>query len=125
MRASVNHLRQRADFLRVAGVGRKWVASSVMIQVATQPAGVARGARVGYTASRKVGNAVIRNRARRRLRAAIDHLFSRHALLDLDYVLIARRSTAECPWANLLAEIEWSLKRLKAWRSPLGPDCAS
>ena len=91
-----------------------------MIQVAPQPAGAAPGARVGYTASRKVGNSVVRNRARRRLRAAIDQVFCRHVRPDLDYVLIARDATALRPWADLLADIEWALKRLKAWQ-PVEP----
>lgn len=117
MRAAIPHLQQRSDFLRVAAARRKWVAPGVMIQVAPQPAGVAQGARVGYTASRKVGNSVVRNRARRRLRAAIDQVFFRHVRADLDYVLIARDATAQRPWADLLADIEWALKRLKAWQS--------
>ena len=54
-------------------------------------------ARVGFTASAKVGNAVVRNRARRRLRAAAASVLPRHAEPAHDYVLIARAGTLEAP----------------------------
>ena len=65
-------LKIRADFLRVAAARRRAVTPGLILQAAQRPDGSAgvRTVRVGFTASRKVGNAVIRNRAKRRLRAA-------------------------------------------------------
>lgn len=72
--------------------------------------------RVGYTASRKVGNAVKRNRARRRLRAAVEKVIPLHAVEGYDYVLIARATTTERPFASLKQDLEFALKRLNVWR---------
>lgn len=71
--------------------------------------------RVGFTASKKVGNAVRRNRARRRLRAAVAALLPKHALPGHDYVLIARDGTAARPWQALLGDLEGAMRRLRAW----------
>jgi ribonuclease P protein component len=115
MRATVPHLKIRADFLRVAANRRRWAMPGVVLQVAPRPAGTGAAARVGYTASRKVGNAVVRNRSRRRLRAAVAALLPGHADAALDYVLIAREATAARPWPALLGDVETAMRRLKAW----------
>ena len=73
--AAVARLKRRPEFLRVAGGRQKWVAPGLILQALRQDdskpsTGGIAPARVGFTASAKVGNAVVRNRARRRLRAA-------------------------------------------------------
>ena len=123
----LGRLMQRKDFLRVAGGRRKWVAPGLILQVlpapdgaeaGTQAAGAhAEGRRVGFTASKKVGNAVARNRAKRRLRAAVDQVMPEHAAPGHDYVVIARGETPDCPYSTLVAELELALKRLRVWRS--------
>src|SRR5260221_14737735 len=77
MREPLPRVRARADFLRVAAARRKWVAPGLLLQVA--PATAADRRAMGFTASRKVGNAVHRNGARRRLRAAVDLVMVPHA----------------------------------------------
>jgi len=72
--------------------------------------------RVGYTASRKVGGAVQRNRARRRLRAAAGQVIPLHAKAGYDLVLIARGATVKRPFRALLEDLEAALKRVGAWR---------
>lgn len=81
-----------------------------------QDAGGGDGARIGFTASKKVGNAVARNRAKRRLRALSEEVMTRHAVPGLDYVLIARQSTPTRSYAALRGDLERALKRLKLWR---------
>lgn len=71
-------------------------------------------ARIGYTASKKVGGAVLRNRAKRRLRAAAQALGPRLCLQGVDYVFIARRDTPERSWSALLDDVETALIRLAA-----------
>ncbi len=72
--ATVGRLTRRPEFLRVADGRRKWVAPGLILQaLERQPPADGNGdraARAGFTASAKVGNAVARNRARRRLKAA-------------------------------------------------------
>lgn len=65
--------------------------------------------RAGFTATRKVGGAVVRNRAKRRLREAARHLLPVHGLAGVDYVFIARSGTATRPWARLLDDVKSAL----------------
>lgn len=67
---------------------------------------------MGYTASRRVGNAVARNRAKRRLRAAAAAVLPAHGRDSMDYVLIARAGTGARPYAELLADLEGALRQL-------------
>ncbi len=68
----------------------------------------------GFTASRKVGGAVERNRARRRLREAARALLPEHGLAGVDYVFVARQSTPDAPWGALLDDVGNALIRLRA-----------
>ena len=128
------HLKRRAEFLRVAGAGRKWVAPGLILQVLRrEPAPVspsvdaARSSRtageeiggfvrVGFTASRKVGIAVARNRARRRLRAAVAEIMPGHAAPGHDYVLVARAATLTRPYSALVEDLKTGLRRLGVFR---------
>jgi ribonuclease P protein component len=124
--SGVGRLKRRAEFLRVAGAGRKSVTPGLILQVAPHleaaapPEGCA--VRVGFTASRKVGIAVERNRARRRLRAAVDQVMALHAAPGRDYVLIARAGTAGRPFAALLGDLKAALRQAGAYRE--GPALA-
>jgi ribonuclease P protein component len=117
--AGIARLKRRAEFLRVAGKGRKSVTPGLILQAArwsTAALPEGEAARVGFTASRKVGMAVERNRARRRLKAAVQQLMPLHAAPGHDYVLIARPATIRRPFAALLGDLEMALRQLGAWR---------
>ncbi|HXV26087.1 MAG TPA: ribonuclease P protein component [Alphaproteobacteria bacterium] len=110
-------LTQRPEFLKVAASRRRWVTPGLILQVAeSSAAGPQSLFRLGFTASRKVGGAVQRNRARRRLRAAAAGVMPLHAARGMDYVLVARAETVTRPYASLLGDLEAALKRLKLWR---------
>ena len=97
MERVVGRLKRRPDFLRVAGKGRKWATPGLVLQAArrastTQVADCRDHSdmseiRVGFTASRKVGMAVARNRARRRLRSVAAHILPTKARPGYDYVV--------------------------------------
>jgi len=87
-----------------------------LILQACRQAGDTGPVRVGYTASRRVGGAVARNRARRRLRAAVAAVLPQHARTGYDYVLVARAATVRRPFGALVQDLEAALRRLGMWR---------
>jgi ribonuclease P protein component len=115
----VERLRRRADYLRVQAAERRVALPGLLLQAASGEAGCCR---VGFTASRKVGNAVIRNRARRRLKALASEILPLHASTGHDYVLVARRDTPVRDYAALRRDLESALKKLRLWHdSPATP----
>lgn len=86
-----------------------------VLQAAPAPADIPRPAiRVGFTVSRKVGNAVQRNRVRRRLREVARRVIPAQARPDLDYVLVGRQAALERDFAVLCQDLVDALGRLKA-----------
>lgn len=142
MPMSLGRLKKRPDFLRVAGLRRKWATPGLILQAAPVPpaetdqagaeadaarvgltrsqpsdfATPAEAIRVGFTCSKKVGNSVTRNRARRRLKAAVDEVFPRLARPGLDYVVIGRQETVTRKYSLLLQDLRTALKRVGALR---------
>jgi ribonuclease P protein component len=118
--AGIVRLKRRAEFLRVADSRRKSVMPGLILQALRQAPpsdGTTDALRIGFTASRKVGIAVVRNRARRRLRAAVDQVMPLHAAPGHDYVVIARAATVKRPFAALVGDLEAALRRLGTYRS--------
>lgn len=105
-------LKRRADFLACARSNR-WHAPALVIQGRERSPGEAEGVRVGYTCSKKVGNAVARNRAKRRLRAAAAQVLPQAGRAGWDYVLIGRPElTAARPFADLVADLATGIARV-------------
>ena len=114
----IARLKRRVEFLAVAASRRKYVTPGLILQAA--PRVGADTARIGLTASKKVGIAVARNRARRRLRAAAEHVIGRHGAPGHDFVLIARTATLTRPFDALLGDLEAALKQVGAYRTDGG-----
>jgi ribonuclease P protein component len=108
-------LPQRADFLRLQSAGRKQVTPSFILQAAARPSGVVEGRqpRVGFTVTKKIGNAVVRNRVRRRLRSLAREVLAPTARTDLDYVLIGRHDAVRRDYATMADDLRRALRRLK------------
>ena len=109
-------LRQRRDFMFVQHNGVRQVMAHFILQAAVKPASTASQSafsyRTGVTASKKVGNAVARNRAKRRMRALFSKLEFDHAPSGTDYVLVARHSLVQAAWTELLADFSIAAKRI-------------
>ena len=109
-RLTADHLKNRADFLRAARGVRK-VTAGLTLEVCATPEITAKPCRirVGFTASRKIGGAVERNRAKRRLRAAAAAVLPLSGRERTDYVLVARPTTLGRPFDGLLKDLAAAL----------------
>lgn len=103
-------LKRRAEFLRVAAKGRKAAVHGLVLQALSR--GDTGPARLGFTVTRKVGNAVVRNRARRRLKEAARLLLRDRALAGVDLVLIGRDATGKRRFADLIDDFRRALEKL-------------
>lgn len=105
----IDRIKRRADFLR-AQKFRRQHAPGLTLETCTSPEDAPpSGCRVGFTASRKVGGAVERNRAKRRLRAAAAEILPLLGRKGHDYVLIAKTATLSRPYAALVADLTKAL----------------
>lgn len=111
----VSRLEKRADFLRLAK-GRKCVTEGLVLQMQAAPDG-GQGLRAGFTATKKLGSAVVRNRTKRRLREVARQILPLLAKPGFDYVLIGREATATRPFASLIEDLKRALVRVHAARS--------
>jgi len=111
-------LRKRADFLRAAAASRTSAPAFGLqgrLRAATEPA---QGTRIGFTCSKKVGNAVARNRAKRRLREIARLTLPGHGRVGWDYVLIGRAEvTATADFAAMQADLIAALARVHRGRA--------
>src|SRR6056297_2480016 len=105
-------LRKRADFLAAARARRQGT-STMMVQGRDRRDGDP-GVRVGFTCSKKVGNAVALNRAKRRLRAVASEIVPARGQPGWDYVLIGRATeTGARPFDDLRRDLAFALDRLR------------
>ena len=100
---------KRADFI-AASKAEKFVGNSIIVQARYN---ASENIRVGYTASKKVGNAVVRNRAKRRMRAAAMETLAQYGTAGADYVLIGRaKTTCTVKFEDLKFELIRAIKKL-------------
>ena len=111
---AIGRLKTRAEFLHVRG-GARFTAPSLVLQARmrtdTNDPDIAR---FGFTATKGLGGAVVRNRARRRLKEAVRLAAPDHAVEGYDYVLIAREGTVQRRFAELINDLERALAKVHA-----------
>ena len=104
----MERLKHRSDFL-AAATGMKVPAAAFVLQARSR--GDEAPPRIGFTVSKKVGNAVERNRVRRRLRDLVRRADGSRIAAGHDYVLIGRRAALQLPFERLIVEFEGALRR--------------
>jgi ribonuclease P protein component len=104
-------LTRRAEFLRAAAKGRKAGRPGVLVQALRDQAAGDAPLRVGFTATKKLGGAVVRNRAKRRLREAVRLTLGGAPLPGWQLVLVARDATATRPFPALLGDLRGALRQ--------------
>ena len=118
----LTRLKHRRDFVRLNRRGQRASAVGLVVQVAktpldANPAPGADGVRVGFTATKKLGSAVTRNRVKRRLRVLADRLLPTLAKPGHDFVLIGRQATAQRGFSALERDLQLALERLHMVRA--------
>ncbi len=109
--ASPGKMRKRREFLAAAR-GRFFAMPLVVVQMRRR--GDGEPPRCGFTTTRRIGNAVVRNRARRRLREAVRRLPEGTLKSGHDYVFIARDGTARGPFGELATQLRRAVEKLNA-----------
>jgi ribonuclease P protein component len=115
----VTRLRRRAEFVAVAATGRRFVTPAFVLQLGRRPDATPGEIGLGFTASRRIGKAVERNRARRRLREAARLLLPGPARPGYNYVIVARPAVLTWPFARLSSELRTAFARLAPGREAL------
>ena len=117
---NLKSLKKRADFLKVAKNGKKWVSHGLILQAMPNELDYIR---VGFTVTKKVDmSAVKRNRIKRRLRAAAADILPLYAQNAYDYVLIGRKLTATRPYETLCEDLKWCLGKMDLFQERENPD---
>lgn len=102
-------IKDRKDYLAVSATRRRWVTPAFILQA--KP-GVEGDVRVGFTVSKKVGNAVKRSRAKRRLKEAVRAAMPEKAPAGWDFVVIGREAATHYPFEKMQHDLRWAVAKL-------------
>ncbi|PPR78030.1 MAG: Ribonuclease P protein component [Alphaproteobacteria bacterium MarineAlpha3_Bin5] len=112
-------LKQRKEFLDIAASGKKWVTPGLILQAKKR---IDKKIGIGFTVSRKVGNAVARNRAKRRLRVLASEALKNDTLAGYSFVVIGRAETNKRPYSVLRQDFVQALAKVDMISKRKSPD---
>lgn len=110
--SKLERIKTRKEYLAIAATGRRWVTPAFVLQI-KQSSDKERVPHVGFTVTKKVGNAVIRNRVRRRLKEAAREIFPLKASDGWEYVLIGRFACVDMAYERIKSDLKWALNKLE------------
>lgn len=116
---AIERIKIRADFIRAAQ-GRKLGTPGFLLQMIEMKEARPGVARVGFTMTKKLGNAVVRNRARRRLKEAARFVLPLYARSGSDYVLVGRSEALTRPFSRLMDDLKAALAKIHKGARPTG-----
>ncbi len=108
----INKIKSRKDFIKIQKNGSKVISAGVVLQY-LKNSNQANPSRFGFTASKKVGGAVQRNKAKRRMRSLVFDVIENFKTKGWDYVIIARKETVHRKYQKLKNDLIWAIKNLK------------
>lgn len=124
-------VRKSAEFKSINNKGSKFISKLVILLTHKTPSrynfdqkqgkNAENFCRVGYTVSKTVGGAVVRNKAKRRLREAFRDLSGKYAKPSHDYIVIARKEIAEADFQEIIKNLEFCIKRIHTPRTNKKP----
>ena len=112
-------IKKRHDFLRIGKENLRFHSKTALVLASKTPDQYLKNprtnqidelCRIGYTVSKTVGSAVIRNKVKRRYRAAFKELFTKYALNHYDYILIDKKDAATEEYKKLYDDLKFCLK---------------
>ena len=104
-------LKKRNEF-KLASSGKKFVTPSFIFLEHNLEDKMHSSPKIGYTASKKIGTSVSRNKAKRRMRSVISDVFINYAKQDTNYVMIARKAILDYPYESLKSDLESLCKKI-------------
>ena len=109
----ITSLKKRADFLRLAKNGQSIAAKGLVLQAKESDRKTTENTiHIGFTVTKKLGNAVVRNKIKRRLRALASNIIKDFAKESYDYVLIGRKAALERDFNDLKKDLKYALHAL-------------
>lgn len=109
----IEPLRKRSQFIKVNECRNRVSAKSLVLQLCQNETNSPDTIRLGFTVTKKLGNAVVRNRIKRRLRAAAKMVMPNLAQPSFDYVLIGRSATFDRDFKDIIKDLKYALHTAK------------
>jgi len=107
----IKTIKKRIDFIKVSKEGRRFFAKGFILQKYKRTVGLEKDTiRIGFTITKKIGGAVIRNKIKRRFRTIIREIFTKYLKKNYDYVIIANKKSLIMDYKELKSDVIKTVK---------------